>query len=825
MLCGIAIHMTVAVSPAAYAQRAMCANGEIGASGECLGGIDRSGQLPQFASPMMDTGTARNPPGTQQLQQGPQGTSPVIVVPQTKPDAPRAVDIPLQQSPLPDEEPLEFQTLVEQSTGKRLSVYGRDLFANAPSTFAPLEGSPVTADYLIGPGDEFHVRLWGQVDADLRVEVDRSGMIFIPRVGQVGVSGVRFQDLSGHLRAAVGRVFRNFDLSVSMGRLRSIQIFVTGYARRPGVYTVSSLSSLANAVFAAGGPSLRGSMRRIELKRSDHVIAELDLYQLLLHGSKANDARLMPGDVVSIPPVGPLIAVTGSVTQPSIYELRGRTSFMDAIEIAGGLSNTARVGTLRVERVFDGRARAVDQVSLDGDAKTKLAKDGDIIAVLSVLPRYENTVTLRGNVADPGRYPWREGLRVRDLVPERDALVAREYWMKRNELVQALPAPRGSSRNDTSAKAAGARDAPDAAGSAHARNGELESTTSRGDGDPISANAGDFRRNQERLRVEIKRSANEINWDYAVIERLNPQDLSTTLIPFDLGQAVLEGDPRHNVLLRPGDVVTVFSKEDIQVSSDKQSVYVRLEGEFARPGLYQAQPGETMRQLVVRVGGLSQNAYLYGASFIRESAREAQQVQLSEYVDRFERDVEASLSSQLQRNVSGDDQQAARAQADAQRKLVERLRQIRATGRIVLELKPDAHKVADLPDIPLEDGDRLQVPRRPSVVSVIGAVYGRNIQIYRPDKTTREYLEHAGGATTTADEGSIYLLHADGSVRNRRQDGWGGGVLSSRLNPGDAIVVPDQLDRFNFSREIKDWAQIFYQLALGAAGLASIRNF
>ena len=224
----------------------------------------------------------------------------------------------------PPQERIEFQDYVAQSTGRDLPIFGSELFKNVPSTFAPVQDIPVTADYVVGPGDEIKIHAWGQLEVDFSAIVDRTGTISIPKVGTVSVAGIRYQDLQSHLKTAIGRVFRNFDLSVSLGQLRAIQVFVVGQARRPGSYTISSMSTLVNAIFAAGGPSAKGSMRSIQLKRGNKVVTDLDLYDLLINGDKSKDAQLLPGDVIYIPPVGPLVAITGSVNVPAIFELKKR---------------------------------------------------------------------------------------------------------------------------------------------------------------------------------------------------------------------------------------------------------------------------------------------------------------------------------------------------------------------------------------------------------------------------------------------------------------------------------------------------------------------
>src|SRR5216683_2140359 len=335
---------------------------------------------------------------------------------------PATAKAPFQPEPPPP--PTEFQLMVADSVGKMLPIYGASLFRQPPSTFAPVENVPVPADYVIGPGDELYVRLWGQLNVELRVTVDRNGQVFVPKVGPISVAGVHVSQLDAHFRQQIERIFRNFDLTVTLGKLRSIDVFFVGEARRPGTYTISSLSTLVNAIFAAGGPAPQGSMRHIQLKRDGQIITEFDLYDLLSKGDKSKDMALLPGDVIYVPPAGPQVAVAGSVNTTSIYELKdGKTSLADVIELAGGLNTVADGSKATVERIDQRQIRSVTEFSLDAKGQQEMVKDGDIVRILSIVPRFENAVTLRGNVANPGRYPWHAGMKIRDLLPNKDMLL------------------------------------------------------------------------------------------------------------------------------------------------------------------------------------------------------------------------------------------------------------------------------------------------------------------------------------------------------------------------------------------------------------------
>ncbi len=342
---------------------------------------------------------------------------------------------------LPPPPPSEFQRMVATSTGKLLPIYGANLFQNVPSTFAPADRVPVTPDYVIGPGDELLIQAWGQVTLNSRFTVGRSGDIYVPQVGTVRVAGLQFSQVQEYVKSQMSKVFRNFDLNVNMGQLRSIQVFVTGQARRPGSYTLSSLSTLVNALFATGGPTPQGSLRHIEVKRSGKVVVDFDLYDLLLHGDKSKDVQLLPEDVIYIAPVGPQVAVVGSVNAPAIYELKSATDSTvgDAIALAAGLSTVAENGTMRLERVDEEHhMRGASNFSLDAAGRAMPLRDGDILEIRAVTDRYKNAVTLRGNVANPGHYVWKSGMRVGDLFPDRDALITRDYWLRRGRLGQPV---------------------------------------------------------------------------------------------------------------------------------------------------------------------------------------------------------------------------------------------------------------------------------------------------------------------------------------------------------------------------------------------------
>ena len=727
--------------------------------------------------------------------------------------------------PLPPLEPNDFQKFIQTGTGRLLPIFGASLFDEAPGSFAPIGAVPVPADYVIGPGDEVIVRSTGVLDFELRPVVDRDGQIVLPKVGAVQLAGVRVGELEKVLTQQLGKSFRNFTLSATLGQLRGIDVYVVGQARRPGKYTLSSLSTLVNALFASGGPNANGSMRRVQLMRGDKPVSTIDLYEFIVKGDKTRDMKLLPGDVIVFPPAGPRVAVTGSLNTPAIYELlRNDTPIREVLALSGGMTILADSQRGQLERLDNGAKarREVESFALDEAGQGRRMRDGDLLTLFAISPQFSNAVTLRGNVAAPLRYPFKPGMRVRDLIPDREALITRDYWLRKNLLVQFEdPQPHakpGTQGRDATMSGAGGKDAT-------LRDATLRDATTLDPGQRVDL---------EKARQEVRNNFDEVNWDYAVIERLDRGELKTRLIPFNLGRVVLNADESQNIELMPGDVVTIFGVRDLQVPRARQTRLVRLEGEVAAPGIYSVESGETLPQLVARVGGLTRDAYLFGTEFSRESVRKQQTATLQTVAQKLEEQVTAGAANRAANLTVSDPTQLAIQQQRIQteerlaRERLNRLKTMKPSGRIALELDPTSPQ---LPTMTLEDGDRIVIPSRPSFVGAAGAVYNDNVLVWRQGRTVGDYLLSAG-PTENADIANLFVLRADGSVTTRSQGsflGVGRGDLQSLVMvPGDTLVIPDKIDRETgytaFMRGLKDWTQIIYQLGLGAAAIQVLRQ-
>ena len=797
--------------------------------------------------------------------------------------------------PLPPEPLTEFQKFTSATTGMVLPIFGANLFQSVPSTFAPLDNAPVPPDYVIGPDDLVQVRVWGQVNFNANLRVDRTGTIFVPEVGAVQVAGTRFGDLDQLLRAAVSKLYRNFDLSVQLGQIRAVQIYVTGEARRPGVYTISSLSTLVDALFASGGPSVQGSMRHIELRRGGTVTASFDLYRLLIAGDKSNDTKLETGDVIYIPSVGPQVAVIGSVRRPAIYELHPGETVGDAVKFAGNLSALASDARASLERNVEHSGREAMEVRLDAAGMATSMADGDILHVISIVSKYQKTVTLRGNTANPGRFAWHQGMRLSDLIPDKESLLTRDYWWKRVSLgfpapefqplpalsalrqptnpidlplQQSLMARRQANTQQTTNAAQGQNQSqnqsqtrqpddttayywdnsqgaystdsypplnnqmPNTANTSAANqqggteNAQQRQTGPRGSESALAETDNETPEQinpQAERRTVVRITSPDIDWSYAVIERMDTESLKTTLVSFDLGKLVLQHDASQDLELQPGDVVSVFSQSDIHVPIAEQTGFIRLEGEFVHSGTYSVHSGETLRSLVERAGGLTPNAYLYGSVFTRESTRVIQQRRMDETVQRMilqmQRGTLAVATSGTAQDVSG----AAAAQASIQG-LITQLQLVRATGRVVFAFKPDSKGTEIIPDISLENGDTFMIPSVPSTVNAVGAIFNQNSFLYRPEVKLGSYLQLAGGPNSDADKKHMFVVRANGAVISREsvKSAWGNEFLNLRLNPGDTIIVPDKSIKPSNLRTFMNVSQFLAQLTFSAAAATAV---
>lgn len=727
-----------------------------------------------------------------------------------------------------------------------IAQFGYGYFQVSASSYAPLTDIPVGPDYVIGPGDRIMLTLWGSVEGTHELEVNRSGEIVLPKVGTLKVWGVSFGKLREVISASLARVYRDFELNVTMGKLKLMKVFVVGEVARPGDYNLSALSTIMNALSAAGGPLKSGTLRDIRIKRDGKLVESVDLYDFFLNGDKSRDIRLLPGDTVFVPVIGRVAGVAGSVRRPAIYELKGEKTLKELLALAEGFLPTGYLQRLQIARVEAHQKKVVADFNVDpGDAQKNLdqllaavpVQDLDVVKVFPINDLVRDHVRLTGHVLRPGDYALRSGMHLSDLV--KDNLLP-EYYPNVAEVTRLLPPDSHPEVMFVDLAKALAGDPTQNLElkefdrvKVFARNDMSEPDTVRVNG--MVQRPGTYRllanmtvRDLVLLAGNLKNSA---YLDSAEITRVRRTGATITSypVPVNLGEA-MKGNPQDNLKLEPYDELGVRMIPDWVVETER---YVTLQGEVRFPGVYPVYKGERLSSVVERAGGFTSKGYLRGAKFTRKSVQEDQQKRLDEIVARTEKalaDKRAELASVA---ASREELEAAKASLDALSKGVEKLKAARAEGRVVIRLSSLDNLKAGPYDLELQGGDTLVVPLTPNHVSVMGQVYNPATLVHIAGKRLSYYLDKTGGPAADADEDGMYLLKVDGSVVSRQQVSFGlhwdeesrslsfGSFKTIDINPGDTLVVPQRLERIAWMRDIKDIATILGQIALTAGVLVA----
>jgi polysaccharide export outer membrane protein len=723
-----------------------------------------------------------------------------------------------------------------------LKPFGYDLFKDSSSTFAPTTDVPVPADYIVGPGDQLSVQLFGSQNRNLRLVVARDGQIRFPELGPISVAGRSFGQVAADIEGRVAKQMLGVRASVSMGDTRAIRVFVMGEARRPGSYTVSGLSTITSALYASGGVNRIGSLRDVQLKRQGAVVRRLDLYDLLLRGDTSNDASLLPGDVIFIPPVAATVAVDGEVQRPAIYEIKDGTTVSDIVQLAGGLTTEADSTRVALVRVNEQRARVVLDVPLTTDSgRSEVLLKGDSVRVLQLRPTLDEGVTLEGHVHRPGAMAWHQGMKLTDAIGSVDELAPNadlHYVLIRRE----LPPDRTVLMLSADLSAALRNPASEENVVLMPRDRILVFDESTGRGEMMVPLLEELRR-QSRIdspsaivRIDGRIKA---RGDYPLEPSMRVSDLlraggglqdaaygakaeltryrvggearQTQLIEIDLA-AILRGDSSADILLQPFDFLNV--KEIPEWSEQEQ---VTLAGEVRFPGIYPIQRGETLRALLDRAGGLTTLAFPQGSVFTREELLTREQTQIDRLAERLQNDLAATALQAVAANQGQAGQSLTIGQS-----LLSQLKATKAVGRLVIDLdRIIASGINSEHDVVLRDGDRLMIPKQKQEVTVIGEVQNTTSHFFRPDLTRDDYIGLSGGATRKADRGRIYIVRANGSVISSESGGWFRRSGQVAMKPGDTVVVPMDTERMPALPLWQAVTSIVYNLAIAAAAVNS----
>jgi protein involved in polysaccharide export with SLBB domain len=716
--------------------------------------------------------------------------------PDDEPNMPHGISRKTPYGELPSLKDLYSQLPASEIKLKR---FGSDTFRLSTGNLNTLPMDlPVGPEYVLGPGDGLVLNLWGGRSDRLNRTIDRQGQIALPMVGPIAIAGLTIAEAQTAIQKALATQFQGEHVEISTGRLRTVRVYVVGDVQRPGAYDVSSLSTPLNALHEAGGPTSRGSMRTVRQYRGNQLVGEVDLYDLLLRGVRSNTDRLLPGDTILVPPVGPQVTVSGMVRRPAIYELKGEQSLNDVLDLAGGVLVSASMNRINIERIDAHQRRTMLSVNLpddkDGLAKKLAAcrvQDGDRVLVSPILPYNEQAVYLEGHVFRPGKYAYQDGMTVNDLLhsyqdvmpepashaeiirlqppdfrPETISFDLSDLLTGDDPiLLKAFDVIRVFSRYEIDSPQVSIRGEVLRPGKYPLSKGMTAAALVR--------MAGGFRRSAYREQADLS--------SYVVQDGQNVLTMNS-VVAID---KALEGDKSADAVLKPGDVLGIRQLtgwQDIGAS-------ITIRGEVKYAGTYGISEGERLSSILRRAGGFREGAYPAGAVFDRIQVRELGEKSRQEMIRRLETTSLNAKADSAQEQVS-----LQQSLTQQQQQVLTTLRTHPASGRLVLKISADIKQWQNTPaDIEVRAGDTLFIPKRPDFVMVMGQVYSPTAISYVPGKDAEWYLRQAGGVAQDGKKKAIFVVRANGSVVGHGGGWTGNSVMSLRMQPGDSVVVPEKI--------------------------------
>src|SRR5579859_19414 len=712
----------------------------------------------------------------------------------------------------------------------KLERFGAALFRNSAAApeKAPLS-VPVGPDYVIGPGDELVVDYWGSSSQHLQRTVDREGRISIPEAGTLVVAGRTLGEVRQAVQKMLSQQLRGISVDVTLGKLRTVRAYVVGDVKNPGAYDISSLSTALSALIAAGGPTDTGSYRTVKHYRGKALVEEVDLYDLMLKGVSSAEVHLESGDSILVPPIGPQVTVAGKVRRPAIYELRREQTLDQVLDLAGGVPVTGELTRIRVERVQAHERKEMMSVNVgtgtvqaaDDAFKRFHIQDGDVVTVLPILPYSNRAVYLEGHVFRPGKFSFKDGFKVTDLISSFDDLLPepadraeiirlsppdftpvvvpfnlRDVLSKRVEAPSLEPfdTVRIFGRYDT--------DGPKVSIFGEVlRPGEYPLSEKMTAADLLRMSGG-FKRSAYQHEADLT--------SYSVIDG-DHVDLEHREVPID---RALAGEADTDVLLKPGDVLTI---RQIGGWNDIGGA-ISVSGEVMHPGRYGIQRGEHLSSILKRAGGFSTEAYPYAAILDRAQVRQAAAKSREDMVTQIQAQQAVGNTATTPRTTSTSTLERERQQ------LLAKLKQIQPSGRMLIHITSQIEKWQNTQaDVEVRPGDTLYIPKRPTFVMVAGQVYNPIAITYSAGKHAGWYLKQAGGPTTLAHKKEIFVVRANGTVVGRGSgEWWSGSVLSTTLQAGDTVFVPEKGAGASIFKNI---SQSISLLSGAAVAVSVIRTF
>jgi len=725
-------------------------------------------------------------------------TPPAGIPVETHQDEPQEIQRPNPYGNLPSLHDLYTQI---PSAGGRLRRFGSDAFllGTGNANELPMD-LPVGPDYVLGVGDSLAVNMWGGRSDRLTVLVDRQGQIALPEAGTITIDGLTIAQAQSAIQKALSTQFQGEHVEISLGRLRTVRVYVVGDVQRPGAYDVSSLSTPLSALYAAGGPTSRGSLRILRQYRGKQLVREIDLYDFLLRGVRSNVDRLLPGDTILVPPVGSQVSVEGMVHRPAIYELNGEQGLNQVLDLAGGVLASASLKQINVERIEAHQRRTMFSLQLPDNAegvKQKLVdfrvQGGDDVVISQILPYNEQAVYLEGHVFRPGKYPYRDGMTLNDLLHSYQDVMpepADHAELVRLQPPDFRPETISFSLPDVLIGNDSIKLQPFDLIRIFSRY-EIDSPRIFIEGEVLRP--GRYPMSQGMTLSDLVRMAGGFNRsayrDEADLSSYVVQDGQKVLVNHSIVavEKALDGDKSADVVLKPGNVVSIrrlAGWQDIGAS-------VTINGEVEHAGSYGIEQGERLSSVLKRAGGFREDAYPAAAVLERVQVRELGEQARQQMIQRIE-----TTPVDFKPGAMSEQAQSSMQQSLQQQRLqvLTALRSHPANGRLVINISPEISKWENTPaDVEMRAGDTLVIPKRPNFVMVSGQVYNPTAISYVPGRELGWYLRKAGGATPYGNKKQIYVLRADGSVAAHESSWIGGNVMNLRLRPGDSVFVPEKI--------------------------------
>lgn len=698
-------------------------------------------------------------------------------------------------------------------------IFGSQLFKNSNITFEPNLRMATPLGYVIGPDDQLLIDLTGDNEANYDLKVSPEGSIRLEYVGLVKVGGLSIDEARSKIKNLMGSTYPGLrsgrtNLAINLGNIRGIKVILNGQVTKPGTYTLSSLSSVFNALYAAGGPNDNGSYRKIQVVRNNRVVATVDFYDLIINGMQKGNVRLQDQDVINVPVYENRVEVVGEVKNPAIFETIAGEHFQNVLNFAGGFSNVAYYSAVKVFQ-NTARERKISDI-FAADFNTYVPKNGDKFFVEPILDRFENRVEINGAVFRPGYFELDKGMTLKQLIQKadglkEDAFMNRGYISRLNadntlalESFDVTAIMNGSQvdvplkREDkiTISSIFDLREEYKITVQGEVREpNQFPYAENMNLGDAIQI-AGGFKEGASPNRVEISRRVRNSNVQSTAA---STADVFTINIDRNLK---LVTDTIFK--LQPFDIVSVRSAEGYVVQKQ-----VKIEGEVLYPGTYTIKSkNERISDLIKRAGGLTALAYTDGAS-LKRSGRDTTLFQIQK--DSLQKELLIKRakygSSYSMQNMLGDSKSDERKQEEQARIMnlqrvtqagvdttsFRRQPQVIASDMVGIDLTKILKEPGLRYDLLLEDGDVVKVPKQLQTVRVSGEVLNPNNIVFRTGKSFKAYVNGAGGFTANALKGRAYVKYANGSVEGARSFLFFNNY--PRIKPGAEILVPKRAER------------------------------